>query len=1852
MAKNPSLQRASESLEMPARDVETGISALRKAADEMPKLDVNAPYTAAMANVDVMKPIPEDVEGLTFMQAELMSVLGKVAKKYPKLELAKISGGNLSGIVRKSRISVSTSESIALTKLEEIKRNPTSPLARELEQVWPEMVEKAEEARLGTAETILKKFKEKPVETLVTGAAIVGGIYLGIKLIGWLAGKGAKKAKEKVGKFFSTSNILAMLGLGAFGAFKGKDWLADVLGFKDEKEKLKEMVDKLKKTADPEERRKLYDKIKELSKKLKKVPGKVVEGGKKGIDFAKRAKEVGESWAIAEKHLEREIMPEEKIDYKRHSETIKNLNRNLDVNPALFAIIGHEKYDDYVEHAPNFLRNLLQGVRLLFGKTERTREAFSELAIDYGGMELADFLASNLLKNKADFKGLTILEVMEKIEKNPDRYVDKEAVAEANTRNKYEKKFWNGYEKLEKGLAEGKEVEESFIIEWLANATIAGVTITASTLWNGGVWILKNGVPVMKIYGKGLYSLIINIAEKCENEGLTPVGWYLRAGAFSAAVGAPIGAVVGPVRTFMRTGMLKYSLLKGGIGGTFSGLKKGLFLPGRVFWAAGKGLVGKMGHGTGPIQNMQAIIDEQKFILEDLSLSRVGSKWFGMRTLTEKILAGEVDIKKERLIRQLVNYKSSLDAHIAKMTKLSRTKKGKMMIFNQRKEHYKRMNDEIDGILKLVSEQEKTGKLKIISDNQWREKVDDLMDSLKLDKKAVDVLKAEKNLRLGIVLSDKTHPIAKLIKTGRYDNAAILELMKRDEKVLNALTRHRGLINDHHVLAGLEKMEADLPDIIARRAAVWKSFSRNEKYILKIYPEVASRYTRLADTIKAGGKAETIPYRLLKKIITNSKSRRAQFVYKHIDDLDVLFDATHKSHRAALDQFLKMNEGIFKKMEKAFVRGKADPFTKLAEYFRDFDKNKKHIKALADRYQTIFGRMTRNLRGPKAGWHGTGFSETAIEALVKEKNTAKIVEAFAKKGLKIDPDVAELIVNTRNTDDIKTVIEMVAEENAAARETTSIISHADDSLRATKADLAQVQKKVQEARRHLEQAQKTNKGITEARQALNKAEEAERKLKNLSNELESLQTTKKALEGAEEGSKEAARLAKQLEQGQETAEETLVRALRATEEADQTSRIGRLWGKLKWGGKWLGRAGAVVGAGFSFWEAGTSTYEAFTTDIEGRAGIEAANAAMWGINGTVDTAFVAGLFGKGGPWLAKWSGRVWAPLAAGVYIGDKMLETMKEETMTIGEWAQSYPYDRLMHEWFTTYGHVSVGDAYITLLGIETVDESLEAKRKNMYKIFQVLIAEQDINVLQALGEQRSRHEIEELIAKKITKYHEFYFQEGRMGQLKNYQSAQRFIADAETFNTIMQERDRLKRKGIKEFRIGSYNLMEARYDVRAAAPHVERHFSPQDVVAEYQKQIMMPVEKNPQLKKNLETMEAPYLIRLYIQAGKIITEWEKGKWELDQQSVNTIRSHMELIRVYMSVEKKYIFNLAVLKNQQFLVPPMSPEELLRHLDAFDAKGAPAHQEFIEQNFDKRPGVRALYKLAQYFGYAGLQREEDLKSFFSEEKAAYQGIYWNGSEWYVQEAGNEFDENMGKELNYKTVSKIIAELFQNPNNILESRHESWFVPSEYTFDFGHQVRAMAEILQKGYNEGADLYANGKGKMGFVAPQRFESYEPKGAENYQLEYGNEIGRIKEETNWSQLDYDVIDRNTIELKRLNTDQTTKITRSGDKWNIENYATGLSFDQAVVMGNLLNYTKKIVTENKWRGGEKRPFEIDGKDIDFDKAGTPFDTTFINGDLRGGWLDFIGRLGISRQKVIDMLNEWYLSEQHYAMA
>ena len=220
---NPQSKEAQERLkQQPGLTTEQ----LSRASQEVMKKDVNAPYTRAMANADIVNPAKEDIEGLTFMQSEIINIMTKIAKKHPKANLSKLKPENLAETANKSGIKLRNSEIIALNKLREVRSNKTSRTNRELQVHWNEWIKEAESAKEGFGKKYLRRLKKNPVETIVYTVAGATGIYLGLKALGWLFNKSKEKVsskiKEKASSIFGTGNVLGMLGLGALGVYMGR----------------------------------------------------------------------------------------------------------------------------------------------------------------------------------------------------------------------------------------------------------------------------------------------------------------------------------------------------------------------------------------------------------------------------------------------------------------------------------------------------------------------------------------------------------------------------------------------------------------------------------------------------------------------------------------------------------------------------------------------------------------------------------------------------------------------------------------------------------------------------------------------------------------------------------------------------------------------------------------------------------------------------------------------------------------------------------------------------------------------------------------------------------------------------------------------------------------------------------------------------------------------------------------------------------------------------------------------------------------------------------------------------------------------------------------------------------------------------------------------------------------------------------------------------------------------------------------------------------------------------------------------------------------------------------------------
>jgi len=169
----------------------------------------------------------------------------------------------------------------------------------------------------------------------------------------------------------------------------------------------------------------------------------------------------------------------------------------------------------------------------------------------------------------------------------------------------------------------------------------------------------------------------------------------------------------------------------------------------------------------------------------------------------------------------------------------------------------------------------------------------------------------------------------------------------------------------------------------------------------------------------------------------------------------------------------------------------------------------------------------------------------------------------------------------------------------------------------------------------------------------------------------------------------------------------------------------------------------------------------------------------------------------------------------------------------------------------------------------------------------------------------------------------------------------------------------------------------------------------------------------------------------------------------------------------------------------------ISNEKLAELLDRFDgAVGKNDFEKELSRTTDT-PACYALCKLAEFFGYSGHQEIEELKEFFNEAKKDALAVYWDGSSWHINEAGREFDDEIGPELNETAVQAMVSILNENSEDVFGHRQESIvdlprseavsrFFKSDY-FDFGgpvvdlsNQARRCGMILEKALKDYPDL----------------------------------------------------------------------------------------------------------------------------------------------------------------------------------
>ena len=652
-------------------------------------------------------------------------------------------------------------------------------------------------------------------------------------------------------------------------------------------------------------------------------------------------------------------------------------------------------------------------------------------------------------------------------------------------------------------------------------------------------------------------------------------------------------------------------------------------------------------------------------------------------------------------------------------------------------------------------------------------------------------------------------------------------------------------------------------------------------------------------------------------------------------------------------------------------------------------------------------------------------------------------------------------------------------KSKAAIEVSDSLDDVGNLLKSAGSDLKGIGKRVADAAAKLEKAKKTGKGIDQAQEAFNKARKAEIDLRKSISQLKKVQRIENEIDKARKaGSKTKTlnKLLKQLAGARQSAATSL-------DAAQESAKVINHVGKLAKFGRFMGRAVPLAFAAISVYEAGTSFHEALTTDVEGRAGIAAGKAALWTANAAADIVAVA--IGAGAQGAAGVAGRVWIPLIPVTYAGTEIFDTLYEGTLTEAEWAQKYSYDELVHQWFTTCNSVSLGDAWVTGFASfasldhgKEVDKSMAEKLQTAHKIFKFMVtAEKNPEVMNILGSSESAKiktkKIESEIGKTYTKYHEYYFRHNSIERIQNYGSAQEYVAEANLFDEIMQTRKTLKERGVAALMMGHENLLDERYDIEGTVdnPQAKKMFLPTALIENYKKSMVdgMKEKMLPEAFANMESMETPYLLRLAVQIYSALGD--TSQFDEESELAQNFAESLLAIKNYLTYKRGVNFNTAIRK-YDFSKPKMGIKELVKHLEDFSVADSPSYKNFEKNNFDQSPGVHAVYRLAQYFGYAGEAKEKDLKEYLNSDSASYHGVYWDGSEWTVRERGYELDDEVGPNLDRATVSEMVSLLRENPDNILEHRHDTIFADS---YDYTSQITRMADILENGYEEGVKKY---------------------------------------------------------------------------------------------------------------------------------------------------------------------------------
>lgn len=1046
------------------------------------------------------------------------------------------------------------------------------------------------------------------------------------------------------------------------------------------------------------------------------------------------------------------------------------------------------------------------------------------------------------------------------------------------------------------------------------------------------------------------------------------------------------------------------------------------------------------------------------------------------------------------------------------------------------------------------------------------------------------------------------------------------------EKHFGAAKTASATVEKADIMARAKRAYRTAEDLVARPSETWKRLTAGDWHwgMAKKYAErLGKQHNDLF------GFAESEGFKL-NELVTHGK---LQEVIRANERLTNFLEEVQKDPKV-LEKIREASKELKPKELQSEIR------TILKDMRVDEGLSKKEIEALAGRIKNE--KTARQITGQI---ERAAARHTALEA-IKPGMTAKLVDRLrgaAAKAAAAGPKAKAVLKGSTETQEVlKTAqknLKNTQRQIATARDEIRTI----DGLRARSRDLKKLKS--------------LEKRLATARQMLADAKSAQSELKYHIHALRWVAEAEDGLSAAKlaKAGRAIANSKSELVAARRLAAETLENSGKAMESVGKMGKLGTI---AKWGGRGL----VVGGAVFSAVEMTLSAHEAITTDVKGRGTVKGLESALWGANAVADTAAAAVLFGAGGTGVTYVSAAA-LPLIPITYAGVTIAEAAYERTKTSYEWIQEGNPYQVLHNFYTTASSLSLGEAWMTGMHIDSPKEAMQEKKDTMRKIFRGLVAiQKDPGLLNFILDAKNHppsdaknKAIEARIKKNYTPYHAFYFKNMAPTGMHNYKTAQKFILDAQLFDTIMQRRDQYKKAG-KEYVIrgkdSKFSLHLDRYDVKGGLKNPEGKviYNPLHVVQAYKEELMREVvgiDDNKVLRTNLERMDDAYLVRLYVQT-RLVLEDEKLKAQIDgdPEIKKALISQHIVLESYLKAGRDVNFVYAS-GDPKYRKPRMSIKEVLDHGASAGSVINKAYLDFEKKNYSMTPALHALYKLGQYFGYMGEPSEKELKLFFNERGQNYRGLYWDGEEWRLNERGAEFDDSFGPILTNRMMEKVIARMKEQPDNILKHRSDTIFWDAK---DYTAEVKNMAKVLEGGLVAGAKREYQRSAvevKQEIVAPPKL--FDPKKIDYRQSkealmgDYKEVMEYTKTQTAWTQLKYTVNDEKSITLSRGDGSASVELTRSGSHWNIGGYEGGFSLVQAVALGNLKNWAEQWLDKEDETGGSSRPFEIDGAMIDFDVSYNPIDTTFLK-----YWVDYYGKIGVSKNMAVNLLNNWYQKDKH----